>query len=121
MPIQLFRLRGVPDDEVEDIRELLSNHGIDFYETPAGNWGISMPAIWLSDQSQLQRARALIEKYQQDRLVRIKNEYEQLRKQKKNRTLIHEIKDDPIRFVFYIAIIVIVVYLSTKPFLDFGK
>ena len=121
MPVQLFRLRGVPDDEVEEIRKLLSDHGIEFYETPAGNWGISMPAIWLRDRSQLQTALDLIEAYQKERFVKFKNEYERLREQGKNKTIVHEIKEDPIRFIVYVAIIVVVVYLSTKPFLDLGN
>ena len=90
MPVQLFRLRGVPDDEAEDIRALLTDNGIDFYETPAGNWGISMPAIWLTDENQLQQAQSLIKTYQQERFVRIRNEYEQLRKDGKNKNFIDE-------------------------------
>ena len=35
----LFRLNGVSDDEANDVRELLSNNAIDFYETSPGNWG----------------------------------------------------------------------------------
>jgi len=45
----LFRLNGVSEDEIEDVRELLTEHDIDFYETPPGNWGISMPAIWVKE------------------------------------------------------------------------
>lgn len=30
----LFRLNGVPEDEIEEIRELLIEHAVDFYETP---------------------------------------------------------------------------------------
>ena len=33
MPILLFRLNGVPDDEAEDIRALLHDNAIDYYET----------------------------------------------------------------------------------------
>ena len=42
MPLQLFNLRGVPEDEAEDIRQLLDEHEIEFYETSAGNWGVSL-------------------------------------------------------------------------------
>ena len=38
----LFRLRNVPDDEAEEVRQLLEEHGIETYETDAGNWGISL-------------------------------------------------------------------------------
>ena len=58
MPVKLFSLRGVPDDEADEIRALLAQHAIDYYETPPGNWGVSMPAIWLPDDSELARAGA---------------------------------------------------------------
>ncbi|MEE3087569.1 MAG: DUF6164 family protein, partial [Pseudomonadota bacterium] len=38
----LFRMRDVPDDEAEEVRELLTQNKITFFETFAGNWGISM-------------------------------------------------------------------------------
>jgi hypothetical protein len=121
MPVQLFRLRGVPDDEAEEIRELLSTNEIDYYETPAGNWGISMPAIWLNDESQLHRAQLLIEKYQGERLARVRDEYERFNREGKNKSIIDVIKQNPVRFMVYLAAIIAVIYLSTVPFIDFGK
>ena len=64
MAIMLFKLRGVPDDEAEEVREVLKGAGIDFYETPPSRWGVSMEAIWLQDEEQMERARALIDGYQ---------------------------------------------------------
>jgi len=32
MPILLFSLRGVPDDEADEVRELLTEQNIDFYD-----------------------------------------------------------------------------------------
>ena len=52
MPELLFKLRNVPDDEAEEVRQLLNDHEINFYETRAGGWGISMPGIWLPDDRQ---------------------------------------------------------------------
>ena len=49
----LFHLRGVTDDEADDVRELLREAGIEFYETQAGRWNLSVPALWLSDGGQL--------------------------------------------------------------------
>ena len=52
MAVRLYSLRGVPDEEVNAIRELLDKHFIDYYESPAGAWGISAGAIWLIDAEQ---------------------------------------------------------------------
>ena len=113
-------MRGVPDDEADEIRELLLNNEIDFFETPAGNWGISMPAIWLKDEHQLQHAKSLLAEYQKERLIRARAEYAQLRKDGKV-SFITQIKSHPIRFIAYLAAIATIVYLSIKPFLDIGK
>ena len=63
MAYLLFSLRGVPEEEAFEIRDLLNHHDIDFYETNAGNWGFSMPAIWLRDELQLDQAQQLLQGY----------------------------------------------------------
>ena len=70
----LFKLKSVFDDEADEIRQLLSDNQIDFYESPAGNWGISMHALWLNDEKQYDVARKLIDDYQQQRSLRIQEE-----------------------------------------------
>jgi len=121
MPVKLFSLRGAPDDEVEEIRGLLTGNGIDFYETPAGNWGVSSPGIWLNDADQLAKARSLIDRYQRERAVRVRAEYEQLRREGRAETVFGRIRNEPIRFIFLLALALFILYLSIRPFIDFGK
>ncbi|WP_439134387.1 DUF6164 family protein [Pseudomaricurvus sp.] len=71
----LFRLNGVPEDEALEVRALLEEAGIEFYETHAGNWGVSVAAIWRADNTgQLEEATALIEEYQRQRLQSVRQE-----------------------------------------------
>jgi len=121
MSVPFFRLRNVPEDEAEDIRELLENNNIDYYETPAGNWGISMPSIWLNDDEQLEEAKALLAQYQTERQKRVRAERDQNKKSGKRESIVGELFSNPAQFVFYIAIAVVILYFSIKPFLDFGK
>lgn len=121
MPARLYALNRVPDDEADDIRALLTRDGIDFYETSAGNWGISAPAIWLRDEGQLEQARALIETYQAERVARVRAEYAQLKREGRNRTVLDVMRENPGRFVAYVALIAAIVYFSVMPFLDIGK
>ena len=116
MSALLFSLRDVPDDEAEEVRQLLASNELKFYETPAGKWGVSAPAIWLHDQNELQRAKSLIDAYQQERFARGRQEFESLKSQGKNRTIIGAIAQNPLRFVVYLAVIGIVLYLSIVPF-----
>ena len=76
MALLLFRLRNVPDDEADEVRHLLNENSIEFYETSAGNWGISMPAIWLRNDDDYDLAFSLLHQYQLSRSQRMRAEYE---------------------------------------------
>ncbi len=121
MAVQLIRFRGVPDDEAEEIRTLLNEQSIDFYETPAGNWGISMPSLWLNDESQLARANALIDDYQQQRMLSARSAYQQQKQTGSHRTLIDSLLENPLRFMVYLTIVIAIIYFSIKPFIAIGQ
>ena len=121
MSVLLFSLRNVPNDEADEIRELLTSSEVEFYETPAGKWGISAPAIWLLDEKELPKAKSVIDRYQKDRFVRQRQEYESLKRAGKNKSIIEAIKENPLQFVVYFAIVAFVLYFSIKPFFDLGS
>lgn len=115
----LFRLRGVPEDEAEEVRALLVQEEIDFFETSAGNWGISLPALWVKDESDFERARALLDGYQRERALRVREAYRQSCERGEQRRLGHSFREAPIRFVLYMALIAAVLFLSLYYFLSF--
>ncbi len=114
----LFSLRGVPEDEAWDIRDLLDTHEIDYYETSAGNWGVSMPALWLRDQQQLQQAQQLIAAYQQQRGETQRALYQQLKSSGEHKTLLRSFKQNPLQFLMYLGLIYMVLYFSIKFILE---
>jgi len=114
----LLKLRNVPVDEADDVRHLLHSHGIDFYETGAGSWGISLPAIWLRSRIQLEEARSLIDAYQQQRQKNARQAYEQQRQRGKQRTVLDKVREAPLLSFIYLAVVLLILYLSTMPFLD---
>ncbi len=118
MSTQLVNLRGVPDDEAQDIRELLAANDIAFYETSAGNWGVSMPAIWLTEDAQIATAERLLKAYQAERAETAQQEYAQLKARGEQRTLADAIKENPLRFAAYLVISTLVLFFSIKPFVD---
>jgi len=119
MPVQIYNLRNVPEDELEAMRERLQAAQIDFYETPAGNWGISLPAIWLSDENaeRAEEAKALIIRYQQERAKSSREEYQRLRQLGEQRTLLDSIRERPGRFFLYLIFSAGLIYLSVMPFI----
>jgi len=115
MPILLFKLRHVPEDEAEEIRELLQSHQIDFYETTAGAWGISLPALWLHDDVQKQDATRLMEDYQRRRAERAQSMYAEACNQGKQRKLWALMQESPLKFLASLFAILFVLYLATIP------
>lgn len=118
MATLLFRLRNVPEDEANEVRSLLAEHGIDFYETSAGNWRISMPAIWLKNEDQLAQAKSLLDEYQHARYLRARQEYDELRRRGEAGTLWRNLRADPLRVMFYLGLVCLVLYLSLQVFLS---
>ncbi len=120
MSVRLMNLRSVPDDEVEEIRKLLTEQGFDFYETPAGHWGISSPGLWLRDEGSLDNAKAVLEKYQAERYQRVRTEHDKLKRAGMQRTWVDMVVEFPGRVIFYLAVIGLILYFSIVPFLRFG-
>jgi hypothetical protein len=117
MSHRLLNLRGVPEDEAGDIRDLLDAHGIAFYETPPSGWGISAGAIWLKHDRQVSDALALLQTYQTERARTARDRYQRERREGIAESLWHRARREPFRFAVYLAVIALVLFLSTKPFL----
>ena len=109
----LFKMRHVPQDEAEDIRRLLNDHDIDFFETFSGNWGISVPAIWLKHDGQFEAARILIDDYQEERTRRMQETY------RETKTMSQVFWESPSRFFIYLSAIAIVLFISLRFFFSF--
>ena len=116
MATLLFRLNGVPDDEADDVRRLLAECDIDYYETDAGRWGISVAAIWLADDAQLENAQRLLDNYQQERRARVRQEYAERRAAGDHETLAGRLRRRPVEVLLYVAAIAAVLYLMIMPF-----
>ena len=117
MAVQIFNLRGVPDDEAEDIRQLLVTHHIEHYETPAGRWGLSSPALWITDDDQREHVAGLITRYQQQRALDARQLYETQKAQGQHLTLWGLVKAHPLRYVAALLAIAFIVFVSVGPFL----
>jgi len=116
-----FRLRNVPDDEADDVRQLLDEHSIPWFETSAGRWGISFPAIWLSDERDQKRARELLDNYQLERLQTLRVEEAERQKRGEHTTFLSQFLQRPVRTFLAILFIAAVIYLSVSPFLSLYK
>lgn len=120
MAVLIFNLRNVPDDEADEICQLLTEAHIDFYETPAGRWGMSSPGLWVNDDSQAALAKQLIAQYQQTRTVRAQQLYAEQKAQGQHLTLWASVKLHPLRVVAALLVLAFMLYVSVGPFLKMG-
>lgn len=107
----LFRLNGVGDDEAEDVRQILDEADIQYYETTVGRWRISLAAIWLVNKEDYPRARAVLDDYQEKRRIYMQELAKDMPSFWEN------IKQRPIHFFFSIVAVLFVLALVLLPFL----
>lgn len=118
MAVLLMKLRLVPDDELAAIEALLEQQGLDFYATSAGNFGISLPALWLVDASRFDEARALLDDFAQHRQAEARAVQDALREAGRTRTMLDMAREQPLRFVLYLAMVAALIAVSIVPFLQ---
>jgi hypothetical protein len=118
MAVKLMNLRHVPVDELMDIFELLDNHAIAYYETSAGTFGISLAALWLRDESQLEEAQKLLNEYAAQRFLTARAEFESTRKAGKPRTFVDIARENPLRYAVYIIVVIGLFYFSIAPWVQ---
>jgi hypothetical protein len=117
----IFKLRSVSDDEAEEVKHLLGENRIDFYESPAGNWGISMHALWVKDDAQFEFAKKLLDEYQQERSQRVKQETQRKIEQGEYETFVQRLLNHPVQVLVTLAFVLFILYLSIMPFLEIGR
>lgn len=108
----VFRLKNVPEQEADDIRELLQAHDIDFYETSAGRWQISMAGIWVRDKEHAHAAKALIAK---DQALRASQASPITARDWLSGFVTHA-RQNPVEFAFTLVALLLVLSLSLIPF-----
>lgn len=116
MATLLFRLNQVPEDEAEDIRQLLDDAGFDVYETSAGFFGLGVAAIWLRDRNDASRALALIDNYQQQRAETMQNDYQDRIANGEEVGFWQQSLQHPFRSLAVLAIIALVLAVIMLPF-----
>ncbi len=118
MAIVLMKLRQVPEDELTEILDLLDTHEVDYYQTTAGSWGISLPALWLSDESRFEEVRALLDDYAAERQQKVREEYRLMHEAGKSRTMLDMLRENPLKYIGALILISGLLYISLMPFIN---
>lgn len=115
----VFRLNHVPEEEAAQVRDLLSDNHIEFYETNAGRWGFSVAAIWLKNDDDFTRARELIDAFQLQHTAKMRDEFEQAKREGRIPTFWQLLSSNPIAFVLYWLLILGIVAVTLIPVYTF--
>lgn len=114
----LLRMRLVPDDEAADVRAMLDAARIPWYETEPSRWGVSHGGIWIRDDEDAPRARALMAEYQAARRERVRAEREAALRDGTAETFADIVRREPLRVAFAIlGILGALALLAVVPFL----
>lgn len=119
MPELLFNLRNVPDDEQTEVRQLLVDNDIDYYETSAGFWGIGTVAIWLKTDKQLVFAKQLLSEYQAARQLSAQQAYQDAKEKGELKNFTQMFKQQPVTISVYLLIIAALLTFMLAPFIHF--
>lgn len=111
----LLNLRNVPDDEADDVRALLDEHAIAYYETSPGFWNISLGAIWVRENADFPEAKRLMAEYQVQRGARVRAEYEAARRDGTAGTFWSVLRDEPMRVFLAVLGILFAIALVALP------
>jgi hypothetical protein len=112
----LLNLRGVPDDEANDVRRFLDSGGISYYETPPSLWGISAGGIWIDDGN-LPEAKRLMAEYQRERQARVRAERAEAKRNGTAERFIDVLRTQPLRVAMSVIGIALLLALMAIPVL----
>lgn len=117
----LLNLRGVPDDEADEIRALLEEREIAFYETHPSFWGISAGGIWIRHEEDVPEAKRLMADYQRERVMKAHAEYRAAKLEGRVKTLWESVSEKPLQALAVLLGIGFLLLLLALPFLILGR
>ncbi len=117
MSKRLMGLRNVPDDELDELRALFAEAGIEIRETVAGPLGITAGSLWVVHDEQIVDAKRRFEDYQSERARRARAERETELREGRAIGFMQLAKAEPLRVMAVIVGILFLIGLSVLPFL----
>jgi hypothetical protein len=115
----LLNLRGVPDDEADDVRRFLEAGAIAYYETQPSRWGTA-GAIWIDD-GDVAEAKRLMAEYQRERLARARAERAEAERNGTAETFADVLRTQPLQVALTVIGIALLLGLMAVPVLLLWK
>jgi hypothetical protein len=116
MSKRLMGTRNVPEDELDELRDLFETAGIAIHETPPGPLGITAGGLWVVQDDRFPEAQRLFASYQQDRASRARAEHEAAQREGRAATFLDVLRSDPSRVLAVLAGVLFLLGLSVLPY-----
>lgn len=116
----LMNLRQVPDDEAEAVRDLLDANAVDWYEIAPNRWGVSPGAIWVRDDDEHPRAKALLDAFQRQRAQTARADYAADR-QHGRAGIVDVVRREPLRVAVALLCVALMLGLAALPVFLLGN
>ena len=113
----LMNLRNVPEEEAEEVRALLDENGIEYYETQPSLMGFACGALWAHRKEQVPEAKRLLEAYQRDLQQRMRAQYDQALREGTAETLATSFRRHPLRMLAALGGAGFLLFVSLMPFI----
>ncbi len=110
MSIRIMNLRGVPEDELEEVIDLLDAEEIPYYSTPDSVFKLTSPGLWVHDAETAERAKAVLKTYQEERARNAQANRQRV-------SMFDAILQHPVKFFGSILISALIIYLLLAPFI----
>lgn len=115
----LLNLRNVPDDEADEVRDLLDANQIEYYETRPSLWGVSAGGIWVRPKEQEAQALQLLADYQQRRAEHARQARAEELRDGRARSTWQGMREKPLQAAAAVLGILLMIAVATLPFLLF--
>lgn len=112
----LLNLRNVAEDEADDVCALLDANGIAWYATQPSPMGLSAGGIWVREDADHPRAKALMAVYQGERAQRVRAERAQALEDGSAETFASLLRRRPLYVLSTLLAMLLVASLVLLPF-----
>ena len=111
----LLSLRHVPDDEADEVRAMLDEYHVAWYQTPPGFMGLFAGGVYVKEDAAFDRARQLMAKYQSQRQAKARLEHEAAVRDGTAETFRSQLRAEPVRVVLTLLAIACLIGLMAVP------
>ena len=81
---------------------------------------MSMPALWVRNEVDFEKAREIISTYQEQRAINSRDNYKKLKQNGLQQTFLKAFIAQPVRYSTYIFAMALVIYVSIKLLYEIG-